>query len=125
VITDGFYEWAGPKEARQPYWFHRPDHGLVMLAGMWKWQPVADGLTQAFVILTTRANAVVAPIHDRMPVVLDESHLDEWMSDRAEPSPRRSLLAPAPRDWLIAEQASPLVNSLKNDGPELLSGLLD
>jgi putative SOS response-associated peptidase YedK len=38
VITDGLYEWTGPKTARQPHWFHRPDHGLVVLAGLWKMQ---------------------------------------------------------------------------------------
>ena len=42
VITDGFYEWSGPKDARQPHWFHRPDHALVVLAGMWKMQQQRD-----------------------------------------------------------------------------------
>jgi putative SOS response-associated peptidase YedK len=56
IITDGFYEWSGPKEARQPHWFHRPDHALVILAGMWKWQELPEGgLTQNFVVLTTGA----------------------------------------------------------------------
>lgn len=79
LITDGFYEWSGPKNARQPHWFHRPDHGLVVMAGLWKWQRNAEGgVSQVFVILTTSANRLMAPIHERMPVVLDESRLDEW-----------------------------------------------
>jgi putative SOS response-associated peptidase YedK len=126
VITDGFYEWRGPKEARQPHWFHRADHALVVLAGMWKMQQRPDGtFAQAFVVLTTRANAVMEPIHDRMPVVLAESRLDEWMEAKTPEPALRALLRPAPEDWLVAERASPLVNNVKNDGPELLDGLLD
>jgi putative SOS response-associated peptidase YedK len=126
VITDGFYEWSGPKDARQPHWFHRPDHALVVLAGMWKMQPQRDGaFAQAFVVLTTRANGVMAPIHDRMPVVLEESRLDPWMDPKAGEMSLRAMLRPAPDEWLIAEPASPLVNNVRNDGPELLAGLLD
>ena len=88
---------------------------------------MAEGsLSQVFVILTTRANALMAPIHNRMPVVLDESRLDEWMdSENANPTSLHAMLGPAPEDWLIAEPASTLVNSVKNDGPELLDSLRD
>ena len=126
VITDGFYEWSGPKEARQPHWFHRPDHGLVILAGMWKMQEQKDGgFVQSFVVLTTSPNALIAPIHNRMPVVLEESRFDEWLKAETPESALRSMLRPAPDDWLVADIASPLVNSVKNDSPELLAGLLD
>jgi putative SOS response-associated peptidase YedK len=126
MITDGFYEWSGPKTARQPHWFHRPDHGLVILAGLWKMQQQPSGIfIQAFVILATRANGVMAPIHDRMPVVLEESRLNEWMDTKAADAALRAMLRPAPNDWLLADRASPLVNSVKNDGPELLGSLLD
>jgi len=126
VITDGFYEGSGPKEARQPHWFHRPDHALVVLAGMWKMQQQRDGtFAQAFVVLTTRANGVMAPIHDRMPVVLAESQLDEWLEAKTLEPALRSMLRPAPEDWLTALPASPLVNNVRNDGPELLGALLD
>jgi putative SOS response-associated peptidase YedK len=61
-----------------------------------------------------------------MPVVLDESQLDQWMdSGNADPASLRAMLAPAPENWLIADPASPLVNSVKNDSPELLGTLLD
>lgn len=125
VITDGFYEWSGPKAARQPYWFHRADHALVLLAGLWKWQQGSEGtVSQVFVVLTTRANHLMAPIHDRMPVVLDEAQLDPWMNSATSEALARSFLRPAPDDWLVADRASPLVNNVKNDGPELLAGLL-
>jgi putative SOS response-associated peptidase YedK len=127
VITDGFYEWGGPKEARQPFWFHRPDHALVMLAGMWKWQELPEGgLTQNFVALTTAPKAAMRPIHNRMPVVLDPSELNEWMNPSpSDPHSLRALLRSAPDDWLVADKASPLVNSVKNDGPELLAEAME
>jgi putative SOS response-associated peptidase YedK len=97
------------------------------MAGLWKWQRNAEGgVSQVFVILTTRANTLMSPIHDRMPAVLDESQLDQWMdSSNLDLVSLRAMLAPAPQNWLIAERASPLVNSVKNDSPELLGSLLD
>jgi putative SOS response-associated peptidase YedK len=99
----------------------------VILAGMWKSQELPEGgLTQNFVVLTTAANAVMKPIHNRMPVVLDPSQLEERMNPRpADPNLLRSLLRPVSDDWLVAGEASPLVNSVKNDRPEVLAGLLE
>ena len=126
VITDGFYEWTGPKDARQPYWFHRPDHALLMMAGLYKWQKNADGtMMQVFIILTTRANALMAAIHHRMPVVLDQSQLDDWMAPTGNNEEAlRAMLVPAPDGCLAADPASPFVNSVKNDGPDLLGSHL-
>jgi len=124
VITDGFYEWSGPKNACQPHWFHRPDHALVILAGMWKMQEQPEGgFVQSFVVLTTRANGLMAPIHDRMPVVVADSQVDEWLDAKTPERALGWLLRPPPNEWLVAERASPLVNSVRNDGPELLPGL--
>jgi putative SOS response-associated peptidase YedK len=98
----------------------------VLLAGLWKFQQLPEGtVTQVFVVLTTRPNSVIAPIHDRMPVVLDESQVDTWMNPATSEVLVRSFLRPAPDDWLVGDKASPLVNSVKHDGPELLAGLLD
>jgi putative SOS response-associated peptidase YedK len=64
-----------------------------------------DGYQQVFAIITTEANGVMAPIHDRMPVVLDPAHLDTWMdTNSADLAPAKSLLAPVPDDWLIADR---------------------
>lgn len=67
----------------------------------------------------------MAPTHDRMPVVLDESRFDEWMEpNNADVASLRAMLAPAPEDWLVAGTATSLVNSVKNDGAELLGSSL-
>jgi len=74
-----------------------------------------------FTIITCEPNAGVAPIHNRMPVVLDERVADDWMNPlERNPLLLKGLLVPAPDDALMASPASPLVNSVKNDGPELL-----
>ena len=79
------------------------------------------GFFQVFAIITTRANGLMAPTHDRMPVVLDTARLDAWMNAAStDLAPARSMLAPAPDHWLVAERVSPLVNNVRNDGPELL-----
>jgi putative SOS response-associated peptidase YedK len=71
--------------------------------------------------VTCAANAAIAGIHDRMPVVLDERAADDWMNPQErDPLSLKRLLVPAPHDLLIMLPASPLVNSVKNEGPALL-----
>ena len=124
VISDGFYEWAGDKGShRRPYFFHRPEDGLILLAGLWAWSDApGGGRMQTFTIVTTAANALMAPIHDRMPAILDEGDdLALWLNPTSELKDLRGLLAPAPEDLLEMWPVSQLVNSVKNDGPELLA----
>ena len=103
---------------RQPYFFHRPDDGLILFAGLWQWYQDQQGYSQTFAIVTTAANALMAPIHDRMPAILDEGDsLSLWLNPTAELKDLRGLLRPAPDDLLEMRPVSPLVNSVKNDGP--------
>ena len=74
-----------------------------------------------FTIVTCATNAAIAAIHDPMPVVLDEGAADDWMSPRKRDSlSLKRLLVPAPSDLLAMLRASPLVNTVKNDGPAIL-----
>jgi putative SOS response-associated peptidase YedK len=122
VPADGFFEWTGPKTARQPTWFHREDSRLLLFAGLYEaWQKEQGEWETTFTILTTSANAVLESYHDRMPVILADRDADDWMDPRA-PAPRalKRLLVPAPDDLLIATPVSPEVNNVDNDSPELL-----
>src|SRR5271169_4765200 len=65
--------------AREPYWLHRPDDGLILMAGLWQWYQAAEGYEQTFAVITTLANAVVARIHDRMPAILEGDDLALWL----------------------------------------------
>ena len=127
VPADGFFEWSGPARERRPHWFHRPDGGLLLFAGLFEhWTPPADdGAAPAtettFTILTTDANRTVGAVHDRMPVILPEDRVDDWLFE-GERDLRRleSLLEPAPDDLLVATPVSPRVNSVRHDDPACL-----
>lgn len=124
VPADGFYEWTGAKGHRSPIWFHPEDGGLLHLAGLYEsWQDPATGeSTRTFTILTTAANALVEPIHDRMPVILDPADVDVWLG-RAEgvtPEQAEALLRPAPVDLLAKRAVSRRVNSVGADDPSVL-----
>lgn len=121
VPADGFYEWTGPKSDRQPLWFHRPGGGLLYLAGLYEsWQPKPGEWQRTFTVVTTAANAMMAPIHDRMPVVLDPEAASLWMFPTTPAERLRALLAPPPEDALVASPASKRVNRVDNDDPSLL-----
>lgn len=127
VLADGFYEWGATDDGKQPYRIARHDDEPFALAGLWtRWQPSTaqatlagfeDGgdpdLVQTFAIVTTDANEVVEPIHDRMPVVLDRERERTWLT--VEPEDAAELLTPAPADWLRAYPVSRAVNDPSND----------
>lgn len=122
VPADGFFEWTGPKKARRPIWFHNPNGDLLFFAGLYSsWQPEPDVWERTFTIITTEANAVVADIHDRMPVILAPEQAEEWMDARETDTEKlRGLLVPAANDLLIGTPVSDRANSVKNDDPSVL-----
>lgn len=132
VPVDGFYEWTGPRSDRRPLWIHRPDRTVFLLAAIFRdvVEPETGEVTRRFAILTTDANALVAPHHDRMPVVLASSGLERWL----EPSQHRGkaareqvedLLVPAPEGWLQLDPVSKRVNDPHHDDPSCLEPLED
>ena len=110
---------------REPLWIHPADGVLLLFAGLfeaWQFQPGEWQTT--FTIITTAANRLLEPIHNRMPVILDEAGAADWMNLREPDSVSlKRLPVPAPDDLLLVRPASPLVNSVKNEGPELLEDL--
>ena len=115
----------GPKARREPLWIHPADNALLLFAGLFEaWQSQPGEWQTTFTIITTAANRTLEPIHSRMPVILDETGAADWMNLR-EPGPLslKRLLVPAPDDLLVVQPASPLVNSVKNKGSELLEDL--
>ena len=112
VVTDGFYEWPGNEG--EPVWFHARDDGLVLLGGLLQ-LPKAPGAYPRFSVLTTRPNAFVAKVHDRMPVVVARSQLDKWLT--GDPTVALNVLSPAPVGMLVATNVSKYVNIVKHDDP--------
>ena len=127
VPADGFYEWeTRPDGTKQPWFIHRADGAPMAFAGLWEvWrEPGApDGTPplRTCTIVTTDANEVVAPLHDRMPVLLAPSDWDRWLArDNHDIAALERLLVPAdPRSverWAVSTK----VNAVRNDGPDLL-----
>jgi putative SOS response-associated peptidase YedK len=122
VPADGFFEWTGSKEARQPLWFHRPDGRLLLFAGLYEsWEPAPGRRERTFTIVTTSANSLMAPVHDRMPVILLDDAVDGWLDPKQEDLDYLKLLfAPPPDGLLTATPVSQRANSVKNDDPACL-----
>jgi putative SOS response-associated peptidase YedK len=122
VPADGFFEWTGSGPARQPIWFHRPDGRLIYFAGLYEsWRPQPEQWQRTFTIITTTPNDLLARVHNRMPVILDESVVDDWLNPRSEDLDALSkLLVPAPESLLVPTPVSQRVNSVKNDDPACL-----
>ncbi|AUX48283.1 hypothetical protein SOCE26_098150 [Sorangium cellulosum] len=127
VPADGFYEWSGPKGARRPTWFRPAAGGLLRMAGLY--QPAKDPETGQvdlrFIVLTTAASPDVAPVHDRMPVLLAPGDVELWLGEDGGEDVERveALLRPAPPGTLAARAVSPRVNSVVHDDPALLEEL--
>mgnify|MGYP000520355013 CR=1 FL=1 len=119
VPADGFFEWVKAPDGRRPIWFHPPDGGLLLFAGLYEESSegcAAGGPKRRFVVLTTAPNELVRPVHDRMPAILSADEAAAWLA-----APSQALLHPAPEDLLQARPVSPRVNSVKNDDPDCLT----
>lgn len=115
VPVSGFYEWkredSGPK---RPFAISHASEPILSLAGVWE--------NGSFSIITTEANSFMAAIHDRMPVILERKDEKAWLDPSlSDPLKLKAFLKPCPSDWLKAHEVSPLVNSPKNNRPELLT----
>jgi len=115
--ADGFYEWKKGRGGSQPFHFRRGDRRPFALAGLWS--PGVDGALGSCVVLTTEPNAMVAAVHDRMPVIVAPESYRLWL----DPSPGslvdvQALLRPAAEGGWEAHAVSAAVNSAANDGPQ-------
>lgn len=121
VPADGFYEWRAGTTPKQPFLIRRRDRKPLAFAGLWElWR---DEL-QSCAVLTTSPNETMAPIHNRMPVILEPADFDRWLDpQQRDPAAVRDLLKPAPADVLEAVPVSTYVNSPKNEGPMCIESM--
>ena len=108
VPADGFYEWSGQPKSKQAWFIHRPDHALFAFAGLWTHWMSADGSElETAAIITTSANATIAPVHARMPAVIPQDRYDEWLdTDTTTARMAHRLLTPAPDDFFNMEKTT-------------------
>ena len=123
VPADGFFEWIGEAKERRPFWFHRPGREVFAFAGLYVEARLRSEVAPmtTFTIITTTANGTVAPVHDRMPVILaDDDAIEEWLYPKQRPERLHALLRPAADDFLVATAVSTRVNSVQHDDPACL-----
>jgi putative SOS response-associated peptidase YedK len=119
IPADGFFEWKKIGKARQPYYFQLADRKPFAFAGLWeKWKTI-----ESCTLLTTKANELVAPLHDRMPVMLSPNDYEEWLDPQAtEPG---KLLDQYPATEMTATPVNPIVNKSGNEGAECIQPVDD
>jgi putative SOS response-associated peptidase YedK len=125
VLADGFYEWqkAGTKH-KQPYYFRLRDGGLFAFAGLWeRWERERE-LVESCAIVTTGANELMKPIHDRMPVILPKAEYEHWLDPTAKDLPKlQGLLRPYPSEALAAYPVDKHVNNPRHDDARCVTPL--
>jgi len=133
IPADAFYEWQrrvtadGRPAGKLPYAICRRDGQPMAFAGVWEvWRDPADPdgePLRSCAIVTAAANDLMAPIHDRMPVVLAPEDWATWLDPSSDLDHALGLLVPAPSEWFEAYPVSTLVNTVANEGPQLLEPL--
>jgi putative SOS response-associated peptidase YedK len=123
VLADSFYEWQKSATGKVPMRIMLKSGEPFAFAGLWEsWQDHATGdVLRSFTIITTTANELVSPIHNRMPVIVLPQDEKLWLDDQAGPDAWRSLLRPYPADLMKTYPVSRRVNSPANDDPSLLA----
>jgi putative SOS response-associated peptidase YedK len=115
IPANGFYEWQGTKGHKQAFYFYPEGSDFFGFAGLWEIWERPDGVIESFTIITTEANSIMAPIHERMPVILNHQDYAEWLHDG-----EYSLLKPFDAEGMGCHAISTKVNNPTHDGPELI-----
>ena len=119
IVADGFYEWRRIGSERYPMFFRLRSRRPFVFAGVWdRWKPREGEPLVSCAIVTCPPNGLVAPIHDRMPVIVAPEARAYWLAADAEPADLTALLRPYPESEMEAYPVSRLVNTPKNDTPE-------
>lgn len=123
IPADGFYEWEPKEQGRTPHWIFRADGHPMTFAGIWgAWKDSETGeWTRRFAIVTTKAEGIISEIHDRMPVALPEDLWEPWLDrDLTDPEALVGMVRTIDPDLFMEYAVSPRVNSVKNNGPDLV-----
>ena len=125
VPADGFYEWKQEEGRKQPVYIHMRDGEPFAIAGLWeRWEGQDGQVIESCTLLTTEPNDVLAPIHNRMPVILDPKDYAQWLDpDLQTADGVKPLLRPYPSDLMTVYSISLRVNNPRNDDSQCLEPL--
>ena len=123
IPANGFYEWQRQEHGKQPYFVRMRDERLFSFAGLWdRWESPDKGVIETCTILTTAANAVLAPLHDRMPVILPPGEYDRWLDPALKDLDSLApLLVPFPPEEMLAFPVSLRVNTPSVDDEKCIA----
>ena len=125
VLADGFYEWKQAGKNKQPYFIHMADNRPFVFAGLWERWAKSQPAIESCTIITTTSNAIVASIHDRMPVILSGEAAMQWLDRNPDDiNSLASLLVPYSDGEMVAYPVMPLVNSPKHDSTDCIRPLV-
>ena len=125
IPADGFFEWRKEGKERYPTYIYLKSKETFAFAGLWEtWKSPAGESIRSCTIMTTEPNSFIEPIHNRMPVILDQEGEALWLDPMTEdPKTLQQLLVPFPPEDLDSYQISDMVNSPKNQGAEIIQPL--
>jgi putative SOS response-associated peptidase YedK len=122
IPATGFYEWMTRESGTHPYYVRLLNSSVMGLAGVWEKRKNGDGTDcEVCCILTTAANDLVSPIHDRMPVIIQPEDYSLWLSENVhEPEELEKLYTAYPSDLMFAHPVPNLVNIPRFDSPSCI-----
>ena len=122
VPASGFYEWRREGSGKQPYFVRPAAAEVFALAGIWDhWEGKQGEVIESVAIITTSANELMQPIHDRMPVILEEEDVAEWIAPATKFEKALTMLKPYSAARMMTYPVSSVVNSARHDGPECVA----
>jgi putative SOS response-associated peptidase YedK len=124
VPASGFYEWQRTSTGKQPFCIRIKDDELFAFAGLYDvWHDADGNQLYSYTVITTAPNQLVAPIHNRMPVILRRDDEDAWLDQQTDPARLMSLLVAYPAEEMQAYPVSRALNNPANEGAELMQPL--
>ncbi|HEX8923731.1 MAG TPA: SOS response-associated peptidase [Patescibacteria group bacterium] len=125
IPANGFYEWLHSKSGKKPYYFFLKSKELISFAGLYdSWQDPLGRNLFSYTIITTSANSLVSPVHDRMPVIIPPENEDLWVdTDIKYADGPSNLLKPFPDDLMASYPVSPQINSASINDSSLIRPL--
>ena len=126
VVADGFYEWQAQenKKHKQPFYFRLKDGRPFAFAGLWEhWEDANQEAIESCTLITTEANELMQPIHNRMPVILAPQDYDLWLNPEVKTPELLQILCSYSSDEMMAYPVSQAVNKPSNDSAQCIENI--
>ncbi|MGF1673785.1 MAG: SOS response-associated peptidase [Rivularia sp. (in: cyanobacteria)] len=122
IVADGFYEWKRLETKKQPYYFQLQEQQPFAFAGLWEqWHPDEENITSC-TIITTDANELLQPIHNRMPVILQPQNYEQWLDPQLQDTEiLQQILQPYPAEQMSSHAVSTKVNNPQHQSPDCIA----